>query len=77
MIHWRASSEKPRSACAEGSRDIHDRYVENDHQLGDGDDAEDQPAAIVMVVLGGGHGVLLGGSRERAGSVLADRTRRD
>ena len=36
-----------------GQRDVHDRHVEHDHQLGDADDREDQPAAVVMGI---GHG---------------------
>ena len=33
-------------------RDVHDRRVEHDHQLGDANDDEDQPAAVVMAVCG-------------------------
>ena len=36
-------------------RDVHDRHVEHDHQLGDADDCEDQPAAVVMGICGRGH----------------------
>jgi hypothetical protein len=34
-----------------GERDVHDRRVEHDHQLRDGDDPEDQPAALVVGVV--------------------------
>ena len=36
-------------------RDVHDRRVEHDHELGDGDHAEDQPASLVMRSLCGCH----------------------
>ena len=36
-------------ALGGGQRDVHDRGVQDDHQLGDGDDGESPPAARVVV----------------------------
>src|ERR1019366_2658352 len=45
--------EAERALCR-GQRDVHDRRVEDDHQLGDAEHRQDQPAALV--VDGGGLG---------------------
>ena len=50
-------------------RDVHDRHVEDDEQLGDADHHEDQPAAIVVGGGCGGHGVSFG-HMGRCGSSL-------
>ncbi len=34
-----------------GKRDVHDRRVEHDHQLGDAEHGEDEPAALVVGIL--------------------------
>jgi hypothetical protein len=34
-------------------RDVHDRHVEHDHQLGDADHGQDQPASVVVGGCGG------------------------
>jgi hypothetical protein len=47
-------------------RDVHDRRVEDDHQLSEAEDPEDRPAAgVVGVVRVGGHGSLRCGAGER------------
>ena len=47
-----------------GERDVDDRHVEHDQQLGDADDREDQPAAVVMGICRGGMGRTSKGSGE-------------
>ena len=42
-----------------GQRDVHDRHVEHDHQLGDGDQRQDQPAAVLVMGVVSGRRVLL------------------
>ena len=50
-----------------GQRDVHDGRVEHDHQLGDAEDGEDRPAAVVVGVrVARGHGVL--GDRKAEGT---------
>ena len=52
MIHWRWPSENPRSACADGQRDVHDGGVEHDHELGEADHDERHPAPRFVGVGG-------------------------
>ena len=47
---------EPELLLGGGERDVDDRHVEHDQQLGDADDDEDHPAAVVMGVCGEGHG---------------------
>ena len=47
---------EPEVLLGGGERDVDDRHVEHDQQLGDADDDEDQPAAVVMGICRGGMG---------------------
>ena len=48
MIHWRSLVGEAEVLLGGGERDVDDRHVEHDQQLGDADDGEDQPPAVVM-----------------------------
>ena len=57
--HVRFAWLKPRSLLDRGQRDVHDRHVEDDHQLREADDDQRGPAAAIVGRAGSGCGCEL------------------